>query len=504
MLVTLATDVPTVTAAAIAIGGLLVGLSCMMSRLSGVIGVPISLVFLIIGMFAGSEALGGINFDNYRLAYICGTIALVVILFDGGLNTPIAGARKVLGPAVTLATAGVAIVAGVTAVGAKLLGLDWPTALLFGAIVSSTDAAAVFAVLRDVSLRERVRMTIELESGLNDPMAVILATAMTAHLINGAPLDGSLIPLVLWQLFAGGLAGVGIGFASRVLLRKTPVSTPGLYPVMTLGLAMLAYGVPQQFNGSGFMSVYVAGIVIGNGHVPYKTNLAHVHDSLAWLAQVGMFLLLGLLIFPSQLPPVAGLGVGLALIVALVSRPIAVTACLLPFKFNWREIVCIAWLGLRGAVPVIIATVPILAATADHLADDQFVALFNLVFFVVVVGLFVPGGMVAPVIRGLKLADRRRPKPTVELDIASSKPLDAVHLSLFVETGSRAIGRTLSELAAKDCGDDGLPCDAVVMMIVRGASVIAPRGGTRIEAGDHVHLFCSPRSEGAVRQAFGA
>lgn len=490
-------DMPWSTSIAIATAGLLISVSCLMSRLGGRLGLPVSLIFLVIGVFAGSEMLGGINFENYALAYICGTLALVVILFDGGLNTRMSAVRRMAAPSLTLATLGVAGVAAITAVAARLLGLAWPEAMLFGAIVSSTDAAAVFAALRGVRLREKLRETLELESGMNDPMAVILATAMTAHMIMDQPLGWWLVGALVWQLLAGAGCGLAIGYLSRWALRAIPLSTPGLYPVLTLGVALLAYGVPGLVDGSGFLSVYVAGLILGNGHMPYKSNLARVHDAMAWLAQVLMFLLLGLLIFPSQLIEVWWIGLILALVVAFIARPIAVTLCLLPFRFNWEEVLCLSWLGLRGAVPIIIATVPVLAASQADVPQGQAIQLFNIVFFVVVVGSFIPGSTIRWVIRWLRLARESEPVPQVELDLISHGPLNAVQRSYFIRENSQAQGKTLGELA------DQMPADATVLMVVRGKQLVPPRGTTRFENGDHVHVLSDPASKYEVDRIFG-
>lgn len=482
------------TAVALATGGALLLVSSLLGRVGNRLGVPVSLLFLAIGMLAGSDGPGGIWFDRFNVAYLAGTGALVVILFAGGLNTPLAEMRRIVPAAGVLATAGVIGIAALTAAGAHALGMTWPEALLVGAIVSSTDAAAVLALLDGVPLRRRVARTLEAESGLNDPVAVILTVAATANLAGSAPLGWRLAADMLIQLVIGALCGLGVGAAARSLLRRVRLSTPALFPIVTLAIALIAYGVPARLGGSGFLAVYVAGIVVGNGAIPYRLNLTRFHDSLAWLAQIAMFLILGLLVFPKQLPHVAPTGLLLAVYLAVVARPVVVTLCLLPFGFAWREIACIGWLGLRGAMPIILATVPVLTsptpATPERMLDH-----FNLVFFIVVIGSFIPGMTVRWLPRLLGLEERLPPQPAAVVDITTSLPLRDAQLAFFIGPDSPVVGRTVQELA--------LPGDAALMLIVRRQELIAPRGHTALLAGDHAFVLCHEDSATIVRERFG-
>jgi cell volume regulation protein A len=396
-------DAPTFTALALSVGGLMLGASCLLGRVGARFGVPASLLFLAIGMLAGSDGPGGIRFERFDVAYLAGTGALVVILFAGGLQTPLHVIRGALAPAGVLATLGVVGVAGLTAVGARLLGAPWDEALLVGAIVSSTDAAAVFTVLQGVRLPERVARTIELESGLNDPVAVILATAMTANLLGQRP-DWSWMPVeIAVQLVVGAACGLVVGYLGRVLFCRVKLTNTALNPVLSLALALVAYGWPTLVGGSGFMAVYLAGIVIGNSRLAEREHLFQIHESLAWLAQVGMFLMLGLLCFPARLPEVATVGVLLALFLAFFARPAVVSLLLLPFGFRWRETAFIAWAGLRGAVPIVIATVPVLEAEGQSLAECEALNAFEWVLFTVVVGTLLPGATLRWLARRLGL-----------------------------------------------------------------------------------------------------
>ncbi len=487
-------DVPELTAAVLAIVGGLLLVSSLTSRVGHRLGVPVSLLFLVVGMLAGSDGPGGIWFDRFDVAYGVGTAALAVILFSGGLNTDLHNIRSAAPAAIVLATVGVVGIASVTALGAHALGLEWSEALLLGAIVSSTDAAAVFAVLGGVPLRRRVGLTLELESGLNDPVAVILTTAATLHLAGRSEAPWALGLEIAVQLAIGALSGAAIGAIASALLRSVRLSTPALLPTLTIAVAFIAYGVTTQIGGSGFLAVYLAGIIIGRKALPHRLPLQRFHDALAWLAQVGMFLLLGLLVFPSELPEVAAPGLLIALFLAFVARPLVVTICLLPFRYSWREIACIAWLGLRGAVPIILATLPVLASRHPEMPDRTLLHQFDLVFFIVVVGSFIPGMTVRRLPRLLQLEDPTPPTPNASIDITATVPVRETQVAVFIAPDSPVVGRTLSELP--------LPDDAVVMLIVRGDRLVAPRGGTRFAAGDHAFVLCPPERADAVTAVF--
>jgi cell volume regulation protein A len=472
--------------------GLLLGLSALLSRTAGRLGVPVALIFLAIGIAAGSEGFGGIPFEDYGFAFRLGTTALVLILFDGGLNTPLSAVREGLKPALALATFGVAGTAGVVALFAHLLfALPWMHALLLGAVVSSTDAAAVFSVLRSsgIHLKRRVGVTLELESGLNDPMAVILTLALTEALVSGEPLTWVLLLHVAQQLAVGAACGVALGLGGRTLLDRVRLPAAGLYTVLTLGVALLAFGLPTLLEGSGFLAVYVAAVVLGNGRLPYRAGLTRIHDALAWLSQVAMFLVLGLLVFPSRVAQVAGLGLGLGLLLAVVARPLVVALCLLPFGFKPRETAYIGWVGLRGAVPIILATFPVLARAPGAQT------VFDAVFFLVVVNAFVPGATVKHVTRWLGLEANAPPPPHAVLEISSAQALEGEVLSFHVAAASAVVGSPLSELP--------LPPGATVMLVVRGRTLVAPRGDTVFQTDDHAYVICAKEDRPLVQLLFG-
>jgi cell volume regulation protein A len=453
--------------------------------------VPAGLIFLAIGMIAGSEGLVGIAFDDYQFAFRIGSAALALILFDGGLNTPIDTLRRSLAPAGLLATIGVVGTMVIVAVVANRLGLPWSASFLLGAIVSSTDAAAVFAVLRSngIQLKHRVGGTLEVESGINDPVAVILTTLLTRQLL-GERVSVWLATLnVLREIAIGAAIGVAIGGGARWLLKRTRLPASGLYSVMTLATALLAFSLPTLLHGSGFLGVYVAALALGAGRVPYGTALRRIHDSLAWLGQVVMFLVLGMLVYPSKLVEAAWIGTIVGLALTFVARPVMVALCLMPLRFPRNDVLYVGWVGLRGAVPIILATFPVLAGAPGA------ARLFNIVFFIVVLNAFLPGTTVPWLTRRLELESQEPPPPDAVLTIESFDRLDGELLSYYVDEALPVAGMMLHELP--------FPDGAAVTMIVRGRELIAPKGDTRLEVGDHAYVLTKPDGVGMVHLLFG-
>lgn len=486
------TTEPLPTAIALAIFGVLLVVSVLFSRASARFSVPVALIFLVIGMLAGSEGLGGIPFENYGLAYRLGSIALVLILFDGGFNTPASSVRMVAAPAAVLATVGVVGTAALLAAGAHALGFGWPQAMLLGAVVSSTDAASVFAVLRGsgVHLKRRVGAMLEIESGANDPMAVILTVVVTRSLMEpGVGFGWPVLLTVVQQIVIGAVLGVAIGYGGRRLLSRVRLASHGLYAVLMVGIAFLAFSVPTLVDGSGFLSVYVASIVLGNGDVPYKAGLTRVHDALAWLSQTTMFLMMGLLVFPSRLIEVAPVGLLLAVFLAVVARPLVVWLCLLPFRYPKREVFYICWVGLRGAVPIILAAFPVLAGAPG--AER----IFDIVFFVVVVSAFMPGATVSWLARRLDLESNEPPAAQAVLEIESMQPLNGELMSFYVDDALAVAGARLSEVP--------FPEGSGVTLIVRGRDLVPARGRTVLTPGDHVYIFTRAEEREMIALMFG-
>jgi potassium/hydrogen antiporter len=470
-------------------------LSILASKVSARLGVPALLLFLAVGMLAGSDGPGGIHFDDAYTAQSLGVVALVFILFSGGLGTEWQSVRPVVWKAVGLATLGVLLTAVfVGAFASQILGFSLLEGMLLGAIVSSTDAAAVFAILRSrgTGLRGELRPLLELESGSNDPMAVFLTAGLTAVLAGqGASLAG-LVPSFFQQMALGALLGVGMGRATVFLLNRLRLEYDGLYPVLSLALVLLTYGVAYAAGGNGFLAVYLAGLVMGNDDFIHKQSLVRFHDGLAWLMQIAMFLVLGLLVFPSRLLPVAAAGLAVSLFLMFVARPASVFLTLAFARGGWREKTMVSWVGLRGAVPIILATFPLLAGV------PQAETIFNLVFFIVITSVLLQGTTLPLVARWLGV--------DAPLALRRNYPLEFVQTDGFrtrnemvevdVPEDSAAAGRQIVDL--------GLPKEALILLIARGEEFVVPRGGTVIEAGDTLLVLADKRARAAVREIVGS
>jgi cell volume regulation protein A len=444
-------------------------------RLSTRLGLPSLLVYLALGVAIGEAGLG-IRFDNATLTRTLGTCALVVIIAEGGLTARWATLRPVLGPAAVLATVGVAVsIAAVGVVAHALLGVDWRTALLYGAVLSSTDAAAVFSTLRRLRLRRRPVAILEAESGINDAPAVLLVTLLSTGAATGHPWWEEL-GLVGYQLVVGGAIGLSVGFAGAWALRHAALPAAGLYPLAAIGLTVLAYATGTVAHASGFLAVYAAGVVLGNGRLPHRQSILGFADGLAWLAQIGLFVLLGLLASPGRLghAVVPALIVGLALV--LLGRPLGVIASVTPFRVGWRDQAFLSWGGLRGAVPIVLATIPL----SERVPGAP--ALFDVVFVLVVVYTLVQGGTLPPVARLLRIT---APDQATELmvDTAPLERMNADLLQLDVPPGSRLAGVYLDELR--------LPVGAVVTLVLRDGRGFVPDRDTRLRTGDSLLIVAT-------------
>ena len=490
-------NAPIAIAAILATVGVLLGGSVVLTRLTGRIGIPIALGFIAVGMLAGSEGIGHIQFENYTFAFRAGIVALVLILFDGGLNTPPSSLRAVAAPSLTLATVGVFATAGILATFAHLAGdVAWPVALLVGAVVSSTDAAAVFATLRGngVTLKPRVGRTLEAESGLNDPVAIILTISLTTYALHRTLENGGsvwMLPAIAaFEIIVGGAAGWLAGTLARKLLAQVRLESAGLYPVLTLSIALTVFGITTLLHGSGFMAVYVAGVVLaGAEQLPHRPAILRVHDAFAWLAQIGMFLVLGLLAFPTRLAAAAIPGLALAAVLTLIARPAAVALCLAPFRYSFRETLFLGIVGLRGAVPVVLATIPVMSGVPGARR------IFDVVFFIVVVNTLMPGTIVAWLARKLGLVGLSPPEAAATIVVESSEPMRSSLRSFFVDNALPVCGVRLADIP--------FPDGAAVTMIVRGAALLVAEGSTQLKAGDHVYVLSSPETDSIVQLLFG-
>jgi len=456
-------------------------------------GAPLLLIFLIVGMLAGEDGPGGIRFQDYQVANIVGTIALAVILFDGGLRTRAATFRVGLWPAMSLATVGVVVTAVATGLfAAWALDLHWMQGLLIGAIVGSTDAAAVFSLLhaRNMQLKQRVGATLEIESGVNDPMAVFLTVALTAMLASGqTEISWTIATNFVTQMTVGAAAGIAAGYALGGLINRLTLAT-GLYPLLAMAGGLATYALTTWIGGSGFLAIYLAGLVLGNRRLHEAQNILRVHDGMAWLSQIIMFLVLGLLVTPSALLTNVWSEVGVALVLILVARPLAVLVSLLPFHFPWREQFFISWVGLRGAVPIVLALFPLLVGL------EQANLYFNVAFFVVLVSLVVQGWTVAPVAKwfGLQVPTSRGAVQRVNLDVPGHYEQEFVGYRVTPETA--AVSEMPTHLH--------LPDGARVLTVIRGERSLAPDEVKALELDDFVYLFSPGAAVAELDKLFAA
>lgn len=468
-------------------------LSVLASKLSDRFGIPALVLFLALGMLAGSDGIGGVAFDDPVLAQFLGVAALALILFSGGLSTTWSEVRPVLGHSATLATLGVLITAAAFGVFAHLvLGLAVVESLLLGSIVSSTDAAAVFSVLRskNVSLRGPLKPLLELESGSNDPMAALLTIGFVQMLAQPDLPTSSLILRFALQLPVGAVAGYGMGKVLIHLVNHIKLGYEGLYPVLTLSLVLLTYSLTTLIGGNGFLAVYIAGIIAGNNNFVQKRTLVRFHDGLAWLMQIALFLVLGLLVFPSELVPVIGLGLLAAAWLMVVARPLSVFLCLWPTRLRFREKLFISWVGLRGAVPIVLATFPLLAKTPHA----EF--MFNIVSFVVLTSVLVQGTSLTLVARWLGLDSPMVSPRTFPIEYNPDSGFKSELKELTVPSGSPVVGKSLVALR--------LPPGFLVMLIARGTEYLVPGGGTTLESGDTLLVLADEEAVARVEVQFRA
>ena len=443
--------------------------------------VPSLVLFLGVGMLVGSDGLGWIEFDSYRLARTIGVIALALILFEGGLTSGLLHLRPVLGAAASLATVGTVVTAALVGFcAAALFNLSTEEGLLLGGILSATDGAAIFALLRGSTLSRKLARTLEGESGLNDPVAVLLVLGFIDVLTKPGYGAADMVLLFVRELGIGLLIGVLVGTAAVYALRRARLATAGLYPVASLTVAALAFGGADTLHGSGFLAVYLAGLIIGSATIPAERTIVSFHEGLGWVAQVAMFLTLGLLVFPNQLPSVAVKGTVLALLLVFLARPVAVAIATLPFAYNWRERLVLGWAGLRGAVPVVLATFPVI----EHVPHSR--QFFNIVFFAVLVSTLVQGSTFEAFARRLRLTTHEPALPRPLSESGTIRRLGAEVLEHTV--------RAEDAIANARVRDLGLPRDAVLSVLVRGDRAIPPRGSTQVRAGDELHLLISEES----------
>lgn len=455
------------------VGSLMLLLSIVVGKTSYKFGVPTLLLFLGIGMLAGSDGIAGIRFDDPALAQFIGIVSLNFILFSGGLDTNLTSIKPILREGLALSTLGVLFTA--VSLGTFVWYVTDFTiyeSLLLGSIVSSTDAAAVFSILRskNLALRTNLRPTLELESGSNDPMAYVLTIAFLTLVINQDQDIASIIPMFLQQMILGGIAGFTFGKLSKLVINKIKLDFEGLYPVLAIALMFITFSATDFVGGNGFLAIYICAVYLGNQDLIHKKTILKMFDGLAWLMQIVLFLTLGLLVFPSQVFPFIGIGLLISLFLIFVARPISVFLSLMFFKMKLKRRFYISWVGLRGAVPIVFATYPLLAGI------DKANMIFNIVFFISVTSVIIQGTTLSIVAKWLKVALPEKAKPISEVD----------KLILELPKSSLQEFEVLPDFYAvnKRIVDLNFPKSAFIVMIKRNDEYIRPGGSTKLEAKD--------------------
>ncbi|MEH6764911.1 MAG: potassium/proton antiporter [Aequorivita antarctica] len=473
------------------VGSLLLFISIIAGKTSYKFGVPTLVLFLGIGMLAGEDGIGGISFDDPQLAQLIGIISLNFILFSGGLDTDWKAVKPIVREGFALSTLGVLLTAvGLGTFVYYVTDFTIYESLLLGSIVSSTDAAAVFSILRskNLALRANLRPTLEMESGSNDPMAYVLTIAFLGLVINQDKGLASMIPLFFQQMIIGTIAGFGFGKLSKIIINKINLDFEGLYPVLVIALMFITFSVTDFVGGNGFLAIYICAVFLGNQYLIHKKTILKMYDGLAWLMQIVLFLTLGLLVFPTQIVPVIGIGLIISLFLIFVARPAAVFISLIPFKMKLRRRFYISWVGLRGAVPIVFATYPLLAGI------DKANMMFNIVFFISLTSILIQGTTLSVVAKWLKVSI-----PSEEKKITPSEKFLEEHpktemREIGIANGNKVVGKKIVDIE--------FPKSAIIAMIKRDEKYITPNGGTVIKE-DDVLIVLSENKKG-IKKVFKA
>jgi potassium/hydrogen antiporter len=455
------------------IGSLLMFASVLAGKTSYRTGIPILILFVVIGMLAGSEGIGKIPFDNPKAAQFIGILALNVILFAGGLETDWRSVKPIVWQGVSLSTLGVVITTGAVGVFVWLVtDFSLTEGLLLGAIISSTDAAAVFSILRskNIALKGNIRPLLELESGSNDPMAYFLTIALTGLVGHPDKSFWGILPMFLQQISIGLALGFAFGYVGKWLVNKINLIHEGLYPVLMITWMYLAFSTTSTIGGNGFLAVYLAGIYLGNNELIHKKTIIKMFDGLAWLMQIILFLTLGLLVFPSNVLPVIGIGLAIAVFQILVARPLSVFISLWPFRMRRRNRWFTSWVGLRGAVPIVFATYPLIAGL------EKAEMIFNIVFFVSIVSVLIQGTTMVPVAKWLHVSLPQQVKAVHPSDLILAEGPRYEKIDVVIPAGSTVAGSKIVDLK--------FPKQALIILIQRGDQYLAPNGSTVLQEGD--------------------
>jgi len=460
------------------VGSILLFISIIVGKTSYKFGVPTLILFLAIGMLAGSDGIGGIQFDDPKLAQFIGIVSLNFILFSGGLDTNWSAVKPILKEGLVLSTLGVLLTA--LTLGTFVYYITDFTiyeSMLLGSIVSSTDAAAVFSILRskNLALKSNLRPTLELESGSNDPMAYVLTLAFLTLVINQDLSILSIIPLFLKQMILGGIGGFAFGKLSEIIINKIKLGFEGLYPVLVIALMFITFSATDAVGGNGFLAIYICAVYLGNQDLIHKSTILKMFDGMAWLMQIVLFLTLGLLVFPSQIIPYLGIGLLISVFLILVARPVSVFLSLMFFKMKLGRRFYISWVGLRGAVPIVFATYPLLAGI------DKANIIFSIVFFISVSSVLIQGTTLSIFAKWLNVALPDEVKPIAENDryILNLPKSSMEEVTIF--PNSFAVGKRIIDLH--------FPKAAFIVMIKRDGTFVRPGGSTVIEANDILVLL---------------
>lgn len=470
---------PTIIILAVSV---LLFVSVLASKTANRTGLPMLAFFLLIGMLAGSEGIGKISFESPETAQFLGIIALCFILFSGGLDTKFNQIKPIVWRGITLSTLGVLITAvGLGAFVYWVTDFGWLESLLLGSIVSSTDAAAVFAIFRSKStgLKRNLRPTLELESGSNDPMAYFLTLTFISLIKQPDASVWAMVPIFLKGMSLGAVMGFLIGRLTVRIINHAELFIEGLYPVLTIAMMLFSYSLTDFIGGNGFLAIYIAGLVVGNSNFIHKRSLLKFYDGFAWLMQILMFLTLGLLVFPSQMAPIIGIGLLISVFLMFVVRPLAMFLCLWPFKIYYKDLTFVSWVGLRGAVPIIFATYPMVENMPN--AD----VIFHIVFFITLTSLLLQGTTLFNVAKWLKLSipEGKAKKTILEFD---SETIKSVLEEIAVEPDFRCVNQAIVDLE--------LPKTALIVMIERADKYFTPNGSTVIETGDRLTILADSKA----------
>lgn len=466
------------------VGSLLLLISVIAGKTSYRLGIPTLLFFLAVGMLAGSEGIGGIHFDDPKIAQFIGIVSLNFILFSGGFDTNWSSVKPILRQGIVLSTAGVLLTAIILGSFIWLItGLTFYESMLLGSIVSSTDAAAVFSILsaKGFGLKANLRPTLELESGSNDPLAYVLTISFLTLVMHPERSVFSIIPTFFQQMILGGVAGFLFAKVSRFIINHIKLDYEGLYSVLVIALMFITFSATDALNGNGFLAVYILGLYLGNHDLLHKQTLYKMFDGLAWLMQIVIFLTLGLLVFPSQIVPLFGIGLLISLFLIIVARPVTVFLCLLPFRMLMRRRLYIAWVGLRGAVPIVFATYPLMAGI------DKANMIFNIVFFISVSSVLIQGTSLTMVAKWLHVALPEKVIPAFALNqLLQDNPKSALQ-QIEILPNYFAVEKRIVDL--------NFPKSAFIAMIKRKGEYIRPGGSTTIQSNDTLMVLADKEED---------